>query len=159
MTERPDHADQEGFGEAELGEAQAETTPPDPDLAEDPTSEEELTDVPALAPAPIDETEEEAEEEAAAEAGAIGGSVSSKPGAEGISEADRPLAEAGEGEAEGFEESERELIESASHGDSSGNPLGDRFAAEEARAEGLSIDAEADHVEVSDDDIDDGEDD
>jgi hypothetical protein len=55
---------------------------------------------------------------AAAEAGAIGGRVSSEPPPEEpVSEAERPLAEAGEGEAEGFEEAERELIEHAGHGD------------------------------------------
>ena len=32
-------------------------------------------------------------------------------------QARRPLTEAGPGQAEGFEESERELIEHASHGD------------------------------------------
>jgi len=32
-------------------------------------------------------------------------------------EATRPLAEAGQGEAEGFEQAEQELIEHASHGD------------------------------------------
>jgi hypothetical protein len=32
-------------------------------------------------------------------------------------EAQRPLIEAGQGEAEGFEQSEEELIEHASHGD------------------------------------------
>lgn len=32
-------------------------------------------------------------------------------------EAERPLTEAGEGEAEGFEQTEEELIEHASHGD------------------------------------------
>lgn len=32
-------------------------------------------------------------------------------------EANRPLEEAGQGESEGFEETERELIEHASHGD------------------------------------------
>lgn len=53
------------------------------------------------------------EEAAAAEAGSIGGP---SPDYEG-DEADRPLAESGEGEAEGFEEAERELIESAGHGD------------------------------------------
>jgi hypothetical protein len=34
-----------------------------------------------------------------------------------VDEAQRPLAEAGEGEAEGFEQAEQELIEHASHGD------------------------------------------
>ena len=56
---------------------------------------------------------------AAAEAGAIGGSPSSEPGPSerAPSEAERPLVEAGQGEAEGFEQSEQELIERSSHGD------------------------------------------
>ncbi len=114
---------------------------------------EKLTDVPAFEPAPTDALEIEAEEKAAAEAGAIGG-VS---GEEGLPEAERPLAESGEGEAEGFEQSEAALIEGASHGDPAGNPLGDRFTPEEAGAEGLSTYGEADHVEVSEDDVDDSE--
>ena len=65
-----------------------------------------------------DPAQEEADK-AAAEAAAIGG----RPGAElestdgPISEAERPLVEAGEGEAEGFEQSEQALIEHSSHGD------------------------------------------
>lgn len=56
---------------------------------------------------------------AAAEAGAIGGRVSSEPPPVegGPDEAERPLAEAGQGEAEGFEQAEAELVEHASHGD------------------------------------------
>jgi hypothetical protein len=55
---------------------------------------------------------------AAAEAAAIGGRVSSEPPSEeSRDEAFRPVAEAGGGEAEGFEEAERELVEHASHGD------------------------------------------
>ncbi len=55
---------------------------------------------------------------AAGEAGAIGGSPTSEPPpAEDVDESQRPLAEAGQGEAEGFEQSERALIEHASHGD------------------------------------------
>jgi hypothetical protein len=55
---------------------------------------------------------------AAAEAGAIGGRVSSElPPSEGVDDAQRPLSEAGEGESEGFELAEQELIEHASHGD------------------------------------------
>lgn len=59
------------------------------------------------------------EEEAAAEAGAIGGQPSSEPPAadEEQDPALAPLREAGQGEAEGFEEAERELVEHASHGD------------------------------------------
>lgn len=63
--------------------------------------------------------EREQEEAAAAEAAAIGGQVSSEPApVEGeLDEAQRPLAEAGQGEAEGFEQAERELVERASHSD------------------------------------------
>lgn len=58
-------------------------------------------------------------ERAAAEAGAIGGRASSQPesGSRVPAEAERPLAEAGEGETEGFEQAEQELIEHAGHGD------------------------------------------
>jgi hypothetical protein len=64
-----------------------------------------------------DRAREEAEA-AAAEAGAIGGRPSSEPpGQEHPDEAVRPVAEAGGGEAEGFEQAEDELIEHASHGD------------------------------------------
>jgi hypothetical protein len=38
-------------------------------------------------------------------------------GEEGPDQAHRPLAEAGQGESEGFEEAERELIKHASHAD------------------------------------------
>jgi predicted lipid-binding transport protein (Tim44 family) len=56
---------------------------------------------------------------AAAEAAAIGGRPSAEPEpvAGAADEAQRPLVEAGEGEAEGFEAAERELVEHASHGD------------------------------------------
>jgi hypothetical protein len=66
------------------------------------------------------EFEAEQEKEAAAEAAAIGGRVSDEPPSEyerELSEADRPVIEAGEGESEGFELSEYELEEHASHGD------------------------------------------
>jgi hypothetical protein len=55
---------------------------------------------------------------AAAEAGAIGGRVSY----EEEDPAERPLDEAGEGEAEGFELAEEDLIEHASHGDPAPDP-------------------------------------
>ncbi len=70
-------------------------------------------------PDPDDLAREQAEQ-AAAEAGAIGGRVSSEPppvDEDRADEAQRPLDEAGQGEAEGFEEAERELVEHASHGD------------------------------------------
>jgi hypothetical protein len=57
-------------------------------------------------------------ERAAAEAARIGGRPSSdEPPLERPDEAERPLAEAGQGESEGFEQAEQELIEHASHGD------------------------------------------
>lgn len=57
-------------------------------------------------------------EKAAAEAARIGGSTSSEPaGDEPADDAHRPLAEAGQGEAEGFEQAERELTEHATHSD------------------------------------------
>lgn len=61
-----------------------------------------------------------AEEEALAarEAATIGGDV--KPATD--DPAKQPLAEAGQGESEGFELAERELEESAGHGDSRGFP-------------------------------------
>jgi hypothetical protein len=46
-------------------------------------------------------------------------------------EARRAVEEAGGGEAEGFEEAERELEERASHGEEGGEPLSDAFTPEE----------------------------
>ena len=67
------------------------------------------------------------EDAAASEAGAIGGR---DPDYEG-DEASRPLEEAGEGEAEGFEVAERDLENAASHGDNRYSPESDEFAVEE----------------------------
>ena len=53
------------------------------------------------------------EEAARSQAGSIGGPAPDYAGPE----EDRALEEGGEGVAEGFDESERELIESAQHGD------------------------------------------
>ncbi len=88
-----------------------------------------------------------AEEEAAAaaEAAEIGGHTDSQR----LPEAERPLAEGGEGVAEGFELAEQQLIQSASHGDKHGHPLGDGFPEEDARSEGLTIYGEADHEKTS----------
>jgi hypothetical protein len=61
-------------------------------------------------------SEREQEEAAAAEAARIGGSPTSED-SDSVNEAQRPLQEAGQGESEGFEQAERELIEHASHGD------------------------------------------
>jgi hypothetical protein len=64
-----------------------------------------------------DPVREEADK-AAAEAAAIGGRPSLEPlSQEQSDEAARPVLEGGGGEAEGFEEAQRELVEHASHGD------------------------------------------
>ena len=57
--------------------------------------------------------EQEETEAAAAEAARIGGVA----GDEDLDPAQRPVVEAGGGEAEGFEQAEAALIEHASHGD------------------------------------------
>ena len=67
------------------------------------------------------------ERAAAAEAGEVGGP---RPASEG-DEASRPLEEAGQGVAEGFEQSERDLVEQASHGDGGSTPETDAFPPEE----------------------------
>lgn len=78
---------------------------------------------------------------AAAEAGAIGGVA----GDEDLDPAERPLVEAGEGEAEGFELAEEELVEHATHGDqqSAHAVLHDQGIDEDPRAAD-QVDAEAD---------------
>lgn len=157
MAEREDEldpnspADREHFGEASLGEAQSE---PDPDpfdqrgadaYAAEEEGESEITDAPAFAATPGDAIVSEQEQLAREAAGAIGG-IS---GDEGFAEAERPLAEAGEGESEGFELAEQELIEAASHGRGNHNPLGDRFSEEDARSQDLAEYGEADGERVS----------
>lgn len=74
---------------------------------------------------PIAEEEAEA---AAAEAARIGGPTPD----DGVEDpAQRPLAESGEGESEGFELAEEELIDNASHGDQKHFPDRDAGAPEE----------------------------
>jgi hypothetical protein len=68
---------------------------------------------------PGSDPEREQADAAAEEAASIGGHTSSQPPPAGgaPSDGEQPLAEAGEGEAEGFEQAEQELVEHASHGD------------------------------------------
>ena len=93
---------------------------------------------------------------AATEAAAIGGQVSSEPGADGreTDEAQRPLAEAGEGEAEGFEQAERDLIEHASHGDQHAARRAIEDAPEDAGDNLAQSGGEADHARSSERDED-----
>jgi len=78
-------------------------------------------------PAAEDPLLREEEGAAAAEAGDIGGPAPDTDG----DEAARPVDEAGGGEAEGFEEAERELAEQASHGESRWDPETDAFTPED----------------------------
>jgi hypothetical protein len=95
-----------------------------------------------------DETEDpfgpDDEEAAAAEAGGIGGE---RPDYHGVDESDRPLEEAGEGEEEGFELAEEDLIEEASHGEERRDPEIDGW--DEADESGAEY-GEADDVEEPD---------
>jgi hypothetical protein len=85
------------------------------------------------------------ERAAAAEAAQIGGPT---PDTEG-DEADRPVEEGGGGEAEGFETSERELIEQASHGEDRRTPEADAFQPEDrAGAQTYGEPDEVDPTEV-----------
>jgi hypothetical protein len=69
-------------------------------------------------------------EAAAREAAAIGG----RAGDEDLDPAERPVIEAGEGVAEGFELAEQDLIEAATQGDGRGLPLWNRPPPEDAEA-------------------------
>jgi len=97
--------------------ANTSTPIPAPDHQQAPPAETPpADDVPA--PPPIDEAAEEAA--AAAEAAAIGGTPEQYTGEDrdiAADEAFRPLAEAGEGEAEGQEQAEADLEENATYRD------------------------------------------
>jgi hypothetical protein len=97
---------------------------------------------------PIDRDVEREEDAAAREAAKIGG----RSGMEDVPEEERPLAESGQGESEGFEQAEQLLEERATHEDDRGDPLRDRPDKEEqpSRAEY----ADADDVESTETDVD-----
>ncbi len=75
-----------------------------------------------------DSIADEEAEAAAAEAAGIGGPAPDPA----VDPAQRPLVEGGEGEAEGFELAEEELIDNASHGNQHHFPDGDAPPAEES---------------------------
>ncbi len=83
-----------------------------------------MTERPEEQQDPIAEEEAEA---AAAEAAEIGGSVPD----DDIDPAERPLVESGQGQAEGFELAEEQLIDNAAHGDQKRFPNRDAGAPEE----------------------------
>ena len=86
---------------------------------------------------------EEEEQAAAAEAARIGGD----PGDHRHSEAERPLAEAGEGYAEGFDEAEEDLIDRAEHGE---QPLVSTISEEVESDRSTATYGEPDSVRVDD---------
>jgi hypothetical protein len=83
---------------------------------------------------------------AAAEAGRVGGPAPDYAG----DEEERPVEEGGGGVSEGFEESERELIEGASHGDAGGSPETDAFTPEAESDEATSEYGEPDEAQPRD---------
>jgi hypothetical protein len=92
------------------------------------------TPVPAPEPAtrgPLGTVDEQAEADAAAaEAAAIGGTPTEYAGSEpGVpaTEAERPLAEGGEGESEGLEQAESDLADRALQRDAGGDPARERL--------------------------------
>ncbi len=84
-------------------------------------------------------------EAAAAEAGAIGGP---DPQPE-LDPADKPVAEGGGGEAEGFEQAEEALIGQASHDDVPADPTGGAFTPERDENPSRGVYGESDEVEVT----------
>jgi hypothetical protein len=86
---------------------------------------------------------EEEEDAAAEEAGHIGGN---RPDYD-VDESRRALEEAGEGESEGFELAEEDLIEEASHGVERRSPEAEDWAEEDDAG---SVYGEADDVEEPD---------
>jgi hypothetical protein len=59
----------------------------------------------------------------------------------------RPLEEAGEGEAEGFEQAEQELIENAEHGENRWDPETNAFTPEEESDRSTASYSEPDEVD------------
>lgn len=90
---------------------------------------------------------DEEAEAAAAEAGAIGGARPDYDVDDDSDEASRPLEEAGEGESEGFELAEHDLIEEASHGAEGRSPEADAFAPEVESDESGAVYGEPDEVD------------
>jgi hypothetical protein len=94
---------------------------------------------------------DEEAEEAAAEAARIGGRRPDYDVDDDHNdESHRPLEEAGEGESEGFELAEHDLIEEASHGEEARSPEVDAFTPELESDEADSVYGEADDVEDPD---------
>jgi hypothetical protein len=99
---------------------------------------------------PLSAWEEKQVDAAGYAAGAIGG----RAGDEDVDPVERPLQEAGEGEAEGFELAEEDLIEAAETGSPRFDPVRAAFPPESEKGSGPTY-GEPDHEfssELSDDD-------
>ncbi len=97
----------------------------------------------------IDEQHLEWEEEQAVTAGAEAAAIGGRAGDEGLDPAQRPLAEAGEGVAEGFELAEQDLIDAAEHADWACDPVANAFTPEAESDRATGEYSEADHEESS----------
>ncbi len=126
-----------------------ESTPDPTDLPEgtaEENPEREQTSMDAQLGTPEDPLLRTEESAAAAEAGRVGGPAPDYAGGE----EDQAVEESGGGVSEGFEESERQLIEEASHGDGGGSPEVDAFTPEAESDEATAEYGEADEVEQPD---------
>jgi hypothetical protein len=99
-----------------------------------------------------DDLERREEEAAQREAGGIGGRRPDYEDEEDLqaSEAERPLAEAGEGVEEGFEIAEDDLEEAASHEENRYDPSATDFGDEESAGDADAEPGEADEYEKPD---------
>lgn len=108
----------------------------------------ELPETPPPGDAEDDPVVSDEERAAAAEAAAIGGRRPDYDVDEDRrGEPWRPLEEAGEGVAEGFELAERDLIEEASHGDGRRSPEVDAFTPEVEADEAGAVYGEPDEID------------
>ena len=106
---------------------------------------EEPADALAEDQAAVDELAEEQAAAAAAEASRIGG-PDPQPDTD---PAERPVAEGGGGEAEGFEQAEDELIRQASHDDAAWDPSVDAFPVEEESERSTASYGEGDELSTT----------
>ena len=120
-----------------------DTPPATPEGTAAETSRRQRTSMDREPPAADDALLRAEEEAAAAEAAEIGGPA---PDLEG-DEAARPVVEGGGGEAEGFELSERELVEQASHGEDRWSPEDDAFPTETEKDRSSAAYSEPDEVD------------
>ena len=113
--------------------------------------EREQTSMDSDLETPEDDLLRREEAAAAREARGIGGRPPEYEDEEGnpVSEAERARIESGEGVEEGFEISEEDLIETASHGENRYDPEIRDFGDEESAGDAHVVDAEPDEIDVT----------